>query len=71
MSYNHKTVENTVCYNTNLHIKKNTEQEIRDTGTEIRWGWNNYISFVKVQLHWDCIEIIWTLSICLYHINRI
>lgn len=38
MSYNHKTVENTVCYNTNLHIKKNTEQEIRDTGTEIRWG---------------------------------
>jgi len=40
MSYNHTTVENTVCYNTNLHIKKrkHKKKEIRDTGTEISWG---------------------------------
>jgi len=37
MSYNHTTIENMVCYNTNLHIKKSTEKEIRDTGTEISW----------------------------------
>jgi len=41
MSYNHTTVENTVCYDTNLHIKKKNTQkkkEIRDAGAETSWG---------------------------------